>query len=539
MNSLTKLHFKIASEEWEFNKIHALNYRTFVEEIPQHEKTINRKLVDKFNSQNIYIICVSEVDLLGMIAIRDIRPFSLDAKLENIDSYLPEYNSICEIRLLSIEKNRRHGRVIQGLILELAKYCDEKNYDLAIISGTVRQVKLYRHFGFEIFGPLVGSEGAQYQPMYLTLDNYRKLKESTRVFKGNKLDELKNKINFLPGPVEINKAVIKAYSAAPVSHRSEEFVAHFMETKKILCEMFECKYTAIFMGSGTLANDVVAGQISRLKEKGMVLVNGEFGRRLLEHAKSAGLVFEEWIIEDGAEFNDKDIVEKLNKNKKLKWLWCVHCETSTGVINNMSFLKGYCLKNKIKLCLDCISSIGMIKVDLKNIYLSTGVSGKGLGALPGIAMVFYHHEVSASPKVLPRYIDLGLYGESSTNPFTLSSNLLYALKTSLDITDWPARYKEVKLWSELIRERILDMGFTLVSKQVEKVPFVMSIDLPVSISSKKLAQDAEERGCLLSYNSEYLLEKNRVQICIMRSLKQEQVEVLLKVLEMLAVEYEI
>ena len=30
------LLIKVATEEWEFELIHQLNYRTFVEEIPQH-----------------------------------------------------------------------------------------------------------------------------------------------------------------------------------------------------------------------------------------------------------------------------------------------------------------------------------------------------------------------------------------------------------------------------------------------------------------------------------------------------------------------
>ena len=28
--------FKFATEDWEFEEIHRLNYKTFVEEIPQH-----------------------------------------------------------------------------------------------------------------------------------------------------------------------------------------------------------------------------------------------------------------------------------------------------------------------------------------------------------------------------------------------------------------------------------------------------------------------------------------------------------------------
>lgn len=34
------LIYKVADQEWEFESIHKLNYKTFVEEIPQHEETI-------------------------------------------------------------------------------------------------------------------------------------------------------------------------------------------------------------------------------------------------------------------------------------------------------------------------------------------------------------------------------------------------------------------------------------------------------------------------------------------------------------------
>ena len=36
MSTRAPLTFKIASEDWEFELIHRLNYKTFVEEIPQH-----------------------------------------------------------------------------------------------------------------------------------------------------------------------------------------------------------------------------------------------------------------------------------------------------------------------------------------------------------------------------------------------------------------------------------------------------------------------------------------------------------------------
>ena len=176
------LIFKIAETAAEFEQIFRLNYKTFVEEIPQHEQNEERRLVDKFHAENTYLTCRDGDRLLGMLAIRDKRPFSLDLKLKNLDSYLPPYNSLCEIRLLAVEPDRRRTRVFAGLILMMAKYCDEHEYDLGIMSGTTRQLKMYRHLGFTSFGPQVGKEGAYYQPMYLTLDSYRKLKATAQIF---------------------------------------------------------------------------------------------------------------------------------------------------------------------------------------------------------------------------------------------------------------------------------------------------------------------------------------------------------------------
>ena len=83
------LKFKIATEDWEFAQIHHLNYQTFVEEIPQHAANPDHALVDKFHRENTYIICLDRGQVVGMIAVRDRRPFSLDAKLNNLDAYLP------------------------------------------------------------------------------------------------------------------------------------------------------------------------------------------------------------------------------------------------------------------------------------------------------------------------------------------------------------------------------------------------------------------------------------------------------------------
>ncbi len=200
MKDTKDLVFKIASEPWEFEAIHSLNYRTFVEEIPQHTGNKSHRLVDKFHHQNTYVVCVRDHALLGMLAIHDKRPFSLDKKLEELDSFLPDYTSICEIRLLTIEKKHRKTAIFTGILKKVFFLALERGYDLAVISGATRQLKLYKHIGLQPFGPLVGKKNAQYQPMYFTFDHAMDLKQQSPIFR-DRDNRDSFIINALPGSV--------------------------------------------------------------------------------------------------------------------------------------------------------------------------------------------------------------------------------------------------------------------------------------------------------------------------------------------------
>lgn len=206
--ALAPLTFKVATEEREFEQIHRLNYETFVQEIPQHESNPDRLLVDQFHHENTYFICVRDGQLIGMVAARGRHPFSLDQKLQHLDSYLPPGRSVCEIRLLSIRKEHRHGRVLEGLLTTLARHCLDRGYDIAIISGNVMQERMYRRLGFVPFGPQVGTDEALYQPMYRELTT---LKDdfSAHLGPGPVPSAARDLVNLLPGPVSIRPEVRK------------------------------------------------------------------------------------------------------------------------------------------------------------------------------------------------------------------------------------------------------------------------------------------------------------------------------------------
>jgi len=116
------LHFKLADDVAELESIHRLNYRTFVEEIPQHPPNDAKRLIDRFHAENTYAICLDGHVVVGMIAGRCARPFSLDQKLPNLEQYLPAHTKVVEVRLLAVDHQYRKRTVFARLAGVLANH---------------------------------------------------------------------------------------------------------------------------------------------------------------------------------------------------------------------------------------------------------------------------------------------------------------------------------------------------------------------------------------------------------------------------------
>ncbi len=166
--------YKVASEDWEFEAVHRLNYKTFVEEIPQHRKNDSGLLVDKFHSENTYFICLHEKKLVGMICARRNRPFSLDSKLDDLDSYLKiPKNAAAELRLLAVEKEYRLNDIFWGLGEQIFPYLITHRIRLLLVTAVLKNQRLYEKVGFKPFGPQVVENKVIFQPMFSGTDDYK------------------------------------------------------------------------------------------------------------------------------------------------------------------------------------------------------------------------------------------------------------------------------------------------------------------------------------------------------------------------------
>jgi aspartate aminotransferase-like enzyme len=526
------LVYKIASDPYEFQQINQLNYKTFVKEIPQHKENDTEQLVDKFHDENTYIIAKNGESIIGMIAVRANRPFSLDHKLHDLDDHIPSGSVPCEVRLLSVREEYRSTRVFYGLCERLVHFCLKKGYNLALISGTVRQLKLYRRIGFKPFASLVGTDDAKFQPMYLTIESFQ---QSTKAFKrlmlsasNSQQPPYKKKHSFLPGPVPLHPKVEEAFRSEPFSHRDKSFVQEVNSLKKQLCRMTGSGYCEIVVGTGTLTNDMVAQQLRLIKGKGLILSNGEFGNRLIEHAERCGLSFHTLSKNWGEEITLAEIDSALNAYTP-KWIWTVHCETSTGYLFDLVEILSLAKAHGAELCVDACSSFGVVPVNFQDVYLATSVSGKGAGSYPGLGIIFHREELCSHPSI-PRYLDLGLYSEKGSIPFTHSSNLVRALREAITHLNFN---HNIEL-SIKVRETFIDWGIAIMGNEGFS-PGVITLELPRGVSGRSIGDECKARGLLLSYESDYLLERNWIQLALMGCHREEgmteALEILKEVLE--------
>ena len=505
--------YKCANKDWEFKLIAKLNHKVFADELKQYLVNKNKALIDKFHSENKYFICLKQKKLIAMVAVRKNRPFSLDSKVTNLDNYFPKDAKLGEIRLLSIEKDNRFGAIIVELFKMVRQWAYQENLDIILISGIIKQLALYRRLGFLPFSEPVKNGEVWYQPMYLSKESH--IYMPAKSLTGLKLDNsVKQIANFLPGPVAHKDCVREALNSPAVSHRGFDYQLWLNRIKWQLKRIVKIKYLELFMGTGTLANDVIAAQLKQFNGKGIILVNGEFGERLVQSASSFSLDFVTFKATFGNDFDYLKLNNIITQNSQIKWIWFVHLETSVGIVNSLPKIIEIAKPKKIKICIDGISAVGNIATDYSKIYLASTSSGKGLSAYTGISIVFYNHNLKKPKISIPVYLNLYKYKQAGGIPFSGNSNLIHSLYSALENLNIESKIQKINTCYQRIYKELDNTPLQVVKIKGEGAVMI-NIKLPKKTSSLTFGSIMEQKGYLLHYRSRYLVAKNYLQIGIM------------------------
>ncbi|MBI1917630.1 MAG: aminotransferase class V-fold PLP-dependent enzyme [Planctomycetes bacterium] len=563
--------FKRAETDDEFDQIHALNYRTFVGEIPQHADTGTGRLVDKFHHKNTYFIALQDTEVVGMVSVHGQPPFSIADRLPDPGLLERPGTRPLEVRLLAIKSEKRHSVVYSGLVWTLFRYAQDVGATHLFISGVQERLSLYEQLGFERIGPPVQGGRAVFIPMAVRVSNIAEKKhramqlwikrlakrgsdgETTSPESGTRSQEADEEhdlagprrgpapasvprgqkvVCLLPGPVTIAPEVHAAFHRMPIYHRGPDFLELFEKVRGRLARMVGCRNVAIFNGSGTLGNEVVAATLAAEPRptNGVILVNGEFGQRLVRQAARFGLSFDVLSWPWGKPWNLGEIERRVTSNEwRVDWVWGVHQESSTGVLNDLAGLIAVARRAGCKVCADCISSLGATPLDLRDVYLASGATGKALGSYAGAALVFAdlsqlgHLDLSR----VPSYLDLPAALRTTGPRYTFPSSTLLALETALESFATPEKahacYDRYRQLGAYVRSRLRQVGLPPLADEDCAAPVITTFAPPADETSEGFVARCHTLGYAIGGASGYLQERRLVQIATMGAVRQEDV----------------
>jgi aspartate aminotransferase-like enzyme len=536
MLRLGRYSFKRAETPADFEQIHRLNYRTFVQEIPQHEDSGNGYLVDKFHSKNTYFLAFRGAQLVGMLSAHDQAPFSVSSRLPDPKVLEKPDLKPLEVRLLAIEPEERNSATIVGLVYSLFCYGRVHGHTHFIISGVTEQAELYKHIGFEAMGPPVGRPGAQFVPMIASLDRVESQMQRTmkhwerRIQRETSITD--DPVSLLPGPVPLSPEVRQAFQEHPIYHRGPEFVTLFEDVRHSLANLTNAGGVALTVGSGTLANEAIAASLAvdSMAKHGLMLVNGEFGRRIAKQVVRFGMnpPVLEWPW--GQPWDLDQVAEALDRVPPGGWVWGVHQESSTGVINDLPGLVAVARERGIRVCVDCVSSLGAVPLDLSEVYLASGATGKALSSYAGLSLIFADPEQVAHLDTdrIPAYLDIPATLANAGPRFTVPSPLLKALAVALEVYSTPAKAQaRFDHYAELgrhVRTRLRDIGLPPLADENYASPVITSFYPPGEETASDFVTRCETWGFLIGGQSGYLAEQRLVQIANMGAISQEDLD---------------
>ncbi|NWG11747.1 alanine--glyoxylate aminotransferase family protein [Candidatus Bathyarchaeota archaeon] len=317
----------------------------------------------------------------------------------------------------------------------------------------------------------------------------------------------------IPGPTNVDPAVLRALSKPTQSHTSSEFVRIFKESLNDLKKLFMTQDEAfVIAGSGTLALEMAVANVVEPGDRILNLVAGFFGQHFVEIAKAHGAVTQVLEVPWGEPIKPEAVKDFLHKGN-FKAVTVTHVETSTGIANPIREI-GETVKEQSDAfyIVDAVCSLGgmEVRVDDWNIDICAAGSQKCIGAPPGLAMLSVGNDVlklldSRRSPVCFWYGDLNnwlpVVRDTSQYFATPPVNMIYALHQALKILlneGLEQRFRRHHVIAEAFRAAMDALNLRLVAKRESAADTMTAAYYPDNIDDATFRSEMRRRGIVVA-----------------------------------------
>lgn len=175
-------------------------------------------------------------------------------------------------------------------------------------------------------------------------------------------------------------------------------------------------YTTVLMqGSGTFGVESVLGStINKSKHQLLILANGVYGKRMVEMATILQLPHLVYETPENEDFAVKQVENLLKTNESITHIAMVHCETTTGILNDLKHIADLAHRYQKYFIVDAMSSFGGIPFSMTDLDIDFLISSanKCLQGVPGFSFVICKRELLTKLcKNNAKSLSLDLYGQ--------------------------------------------------------------------------------------------------------------------------------
>ncbi|WP_343342801.1 alanine--glyoxylate aminotransferase family protein [Terrisporobacter petrolearius] len=255
---------------------------------------------------------------------------------------------------------------------------------------------------------------------------------------------MNNKNVYMPGPSNVRENVRLARSIKTTNPDVDvDFVEFYKNTCDKMAKILNTKNDVyILSGEGILGLEAACASLTEKDDRVLVIDNGVFGKG-----------FEDFVTMYGGEavlFSkcykkaiDVDELERfLEKDHDFKYATIVHCDTPTGVLNDLSKICPLLKKYNILTVVDSVAAMvgEKLLVDEWQIDMVLGGSQKAISAQPGLSIVSVSEDAkntmkNRKSKIKGFYCNLTIwedYYEQKYFPYTMPISDIISLDRALE-----------------------------------------------------------------------------------------------------------
>ena len=306
----------------------------------------------------------------------------------------------------------------------------------------------------------------------------------------------------LPGPTNVPNRVINAMLTPMINHRSDDFRKLYKDIVSKTQKVFETENDIVVLTtSGTGAVETSVVNLIKKDDVVIIPVNGEFSTRLADLIDNYGGNTIRIYSPYGQNPPIEKIQEAFEKNSKVKALYVVYNETSTGTtLRYLSKLGDICKAHGAFFVVDAVSILGgdELPVDKWNVDICFTATQKALAAPPGIAPISISKEAKKYMIENPpasQYLNLKryfkYYNDSFETPFTPAISLFYAYQEALNIIleeGIQNRIERHRKCANAFYSGLEALGFTPFADANSRSNVVIAVNYLLGIDDKKFRE---------------------------------------------------